>query len=97
MRRRKWDKGEYKYSNANCGTISGGGIYTVGQEVVLTADPDKNHDFVGWYTELSKNNPPSGFIGLGDYADGVYTLTFTHDAEDGQTITIYAIFKQKNH
>ena len=35
------------------GTVSGGGsgLYEYGEEVVLTAEPERCHNFVGWYTE----------------------------------------------
>ena len=35
------------------GTVSGGGsgIYEYGEEIVLTAEPERCHKFVGWYTD----------------------------------------------
>ena len=38
---------------ATGGTVSGGGtgIYEYGEEVTLTAEPERCHNFVGWYTD----------------------------------------------
>ena len=31
------------------GTVSGGGRFAIGTEITVTATPDGDHSFIGWY------------------------------------------------
>jgi alpha-tubulin suppressor-like RCC1 family protein len=41
-------------SDLEMGTVSGGGTYTGGQTVILSADPDSGYNFDGWYEGQTK-------------------------------------------
>lgn len=59
------------------GTVRGGGsgIYEYGEEVVLTAEPERCHRFVGWYTQGSSSEAPAVGRRLAPAIDGLKLLS----------------------
>ena len=56
---------------ANSGTVTGGGTYTLGDPVTLTATPSEGYEFLKWNTN-STDNPLNFFATV----DATYTATF---------------------
>jgi hypothetical protein len=68
------------------GTVSGGGsgIYEFGEEVVLTAEPERCHNFVGWFTDdtSSSSRRASAIDGLRLLStDRTYTYTVSAETK----------------
>lgn len=78
-------------SDSNKGTVEGSGDYEYGSEVTLTATPNADNSFKGWYINnelLSKNNPYTFNIGNSDlliegkFAGTLYTIKFVTNGGD---------------
>lgn len=59
------------------GTVIGGGsgIYEYGEEIVLTAEPERCHTFVGWYTDDSGSEAAARGVRRASAINGLRLLT----------------------
>ena len=87
------------------GSVTGGGTFEYNTEVTLTAVPEKNFAFVGWYrgnqaTPVSSDASYT-FTALPELADKVYTAKFISvlkgDANDDGAMDILDLVRLKNY
>lgn len=93
----KWEKNAPEKLNAvttaadpaEGGTTSGDGNYALGTNVTVTATPNENYQFAGWYENGEKvsDNMEYSFAVTGDH---VLTAKFTNTAKKTYTITVTA-------
>ena len=74
---------------AEGGTTSGDGNYALGTNVTVTATPNENYQFAGWYENGEKvsDNKEYSFAVTGDH---MLTAKFTNTAKKTYTITVTA-------
>ncbi len=78
-------------SETTKGSVSGGGTYEYGSQVMLTATPNADNTFKGWYVDgelLSKDNPYVFNVGNedllieGKFVGMLYTISFVTNGGD---------------
>ena len=78
------------------GTVKGGGsgIYEFGEEVVLTAEPERCHKFVGWFTTSSSNGAEVKGRNRAPSIDGLRLLSTdpTYTCTVGSEMKLYPVF-----
>lgn len=78
------------------GTVTGGGTgyYEFGEEIVLTAEPERCHRFVGWYTDSQAQGAPATGPRHAPTLDGLRLLTtdrtYTHSMR--AEMRLYPVF-----
>lgn len=78
------------------GTVKGGGsgLYEYGEELVLTAEPDKCHRFVGWYTDNAASRATTKGQRRAQAIDGLTLLSTdrTYTCTVNSAMKLYPVF-----